>query len=303
MNRRPLDNVDCWADWILRFGFGQGQSLQEARALASGRLGHATQLLDLIVQGKDIEPECKVLDVGAGLGQLALEARRRVGARGLVAAVDISHDALRMCRTEARIQEETETDLGHLVLAVGDGVALPFGPETFDQILTRSVLIYIRDKAQAAHEFSRVLRSGGRVSMYEPINKVSLQGWPFGTELPGLEPEHSRVIEVLSAHDRFRSEMCSFDEQDLINIFDRGGFSSIALNYRYSRHRLSDDPEHVSGLLEARPNPGALSIREAAETALGDGVEHYMARLRTLLLERRPYVIGASAILNATREK
>jgi ubiquinone/menaquinone biosynthesis C-methylase UbiE len=39
-----------------------------------------------------------------------------------------------------------------------------------DVITTRSVLIYVKDKAAALREFYRVLRSGGRISLFEPIN-------------------------------------------------------------------------------------------------------------------------------------
>lgn len=36
--------------------------------------------------------------------------------------------------------------------------------------MTRSVLVYVDDKACAFPAFHRVLRSGGRISLYEPIN-------------------------------------------------------------------------------------------------------------------------------------
>ena len=39
-----------------------------------------------------------------------------------------------------------------------------------DVVTTRSVLIYVKDKAAALREFYRVLKPGGRVSLFEPIN-------------------------------------------------------------------------------------------------------------------------------------
>jgi SAM-dependent methyltransferase len=39
-----------------------------------------------------------------------------------------------------------------------------------DVVTTRSVLIYVKDKAAALREFYRVLRPGGRISVFEPVN-------------------------------------------------------------------------------------------------------------------------------------
>jgi SAM-dependent methyltransferase len=44
-------------------------------------------------------------------------------------------------------------------------------------VTTRSVLIYVQHKDAAFREFHRVLRPGGRVSIFEPINNY----FPVGT--------------------------------------------------------------------------------------------------------------------------
>jgi tetratricopeptide (TPR) repeat protein len=45
-----------------------------------------------------------------------------------------------------------------------------------DVVTTRSVLIYLTDKAPAFSEFHRVLKAGGRLSIFEPINIFGF-GW------------------------------------------------------------------------------------------------------------------------------
>jgi SAM-dependent methyltransferase len=47
-----------------------------------------------------------------------------------------------------------------------DGVA----DASVDVVTTRSVLIHVKDKAAALRQFYRVLRPGGRISVFEPVN-------------------------------------------------------------------------------------------------------------------------------------
>lgn len=298
------ETFDRWADWILRYGFVQGQSLERARAMASGRLGNGKVMLDRILADGTVAPDANVLDVGTGVGQLALEARTRVGAGGRVVGIDISRDALRLCSQEAAMQTGS---LAPVWLVAGDGVTLPFRPGSFDHVLTRSVLIYIRDKAAAAREFHRVLRPGGRVSLFEPINRASeTEPWNLGlADVSELQPEHDRVVQWLRGAELFRDEMCGFDERDLVELFVHAGFESVALRYEYKRWVVAPATHaQLTGvLLESRPNPGSPSMAEAARAVLGGGADKYLGKFAALR-DRCPAVMsGAIAILNAVRAR
>ena len=47
------------------------------------------------------------------------------------------------------------------------------GDESVDVVTTRSVLVYVAAKQEAFREFYRVLRAGGRLSIFEPINRFA----------------------------------------------------------------------------------------------------------------------------------
>ena len=53
--------------------------------------------------------------------------------------------------------------------------------ESVNVLMTRSTLIYLHDKARTLREFFRVLRRGGRLSMFEPINSFA---WPEHEKAP-----------------------------------------------------------------------------------------------------------------------
>jgi ubiquinone/menaquinone biosynthesis C-methylase UbiE len=101
--------------------------------------------------------ECPaVLDVGCGTGAnlVGLDdlAARLVG-------IDFAPEAIRLCRTR-----------GLSCTAVASALALPFGGETFDAVVSCDVLCHssITDKSVVVREMHRVLRPGGMVFLNLP---------------------------------------------------------------------------------------------------------------------------------------
>jgi arsenite methyltransferase len=98
-----------------------------------------------------------------------------------------------------------------------------------DVVVTRSVLIYVADKAHAATEFHRVLRPGGRVSLFEPIN--SQYKSLADADLSDLEPARSRVLERWRSGGDPGGAMARFDDRDLVGCFVDVGFETVELTH------------------------------------------------------------------------
>ncbi len=82
-----------------------------------------------------------------------------------------------------RVLERAEPLEGATLLDVGAGDRArfisanaadlePIPSESVDVVTTRSVLIYVLDKRAAFEAMHRVLRPGGRISLFEPINRL-----------------------------------------------------------------------------------------------------------------------------------
>src|SRR5206468_10723036 len=78
---------------------------------------------------------------------------------GLVIFSDVSQDLLDESKRLAT--ELGAADRCRFVVAAADDLS-PIGDESVDVVTTRSVLIYVEDKARAFREFYRVLGPGGR---------------------------------------------------------------------------------------------------------------------------------------------
>ena len=136
-------------------------------------------------------------------------------------ALDISVDALEELRANT-----TAPNISYLV---GQAEVLPLRDASVDVVLTRSVLIYVDDKAEAAREFERVLRSGGRISLFEPINSRNLRLW----QAVDLSPlgELGKRLEAWTEASYANSEdpMLNFDEADLDRFFADAGFIDVSV--------------------------------------------------------------------------
>jgi 2-polyprenyl-3-methyl-5-hydroxy-6-metoxy-1,4-benzoquinol methylase len=105
-------------------------------------------ILDLLgdVRGK------RVLDVGCGDGDLAVELARR-GAT--VVGLDASPAMIAAARARA------ERAAMPVTFATGTAEALPFAPGSFDVVVAVTILCFVADGAPAFAEAARVLRPGG----------------------------------------------------------------------------------------------------------------------------------------------
>jgi ubiquinone/menaquinone biosynthesis C-methylase UbiE len=186
-----------------------------------------------VLDGARIEAGQAVADVGAGTGLLALGAVERVGPEGDVIALDISVDALEELRANT-----TAANISYLV---GQADVLPLRDASIDAVLTRSVLIYVDDKAEAAREFERVLRPGGRVSLFEPINSRNLRLWqavdlsPLGELAERLQEWTERLYANPA------DPMLNFDATDLERFFTDAGFTEVAVDLVTSENEVEGD--------------------------------------------------------------
>jgi SAM-dependent methyltransferase len=108
-----------------------------------------------------IGPGHAVLDVGCGSGVVTRDVARRVSPGGRAVGVDLGSEfvaiARELARTEGVAAEFRE----------GSALALPFADGEFDVAVAATVLAHVPGGAAAVPEMARVVRSGGRVGVFD----------------------------------------------------------------------------------------------------------------------------------------
>ena len=130
-----------------------------ARWRASG-IGATTERLEgqLILELVGDVSGCRVLDIGCGDGEFALELTKR-GA--IVTGIDSSPAMIDAARRRAT-QHNAD-----ITFQVAVAEHLPFPAEQFDVVTAITILCFVEDAAPVFREIARVLRPGGRLVIGE----------------------------------------------------------------------------------------------------------------------------------------
>jgi SAM-dependent methyltransferase len=177
-----------------------------------------------------------------------------------------------------------------------------------DVVATRSVLIYVEDKAAAFEEFFRVLRPGGRIALFEPVNSFGSpepenRFWGYDvTEVRDLAARVRAVLEEAQAAAGALT-MTDFDERDLLSWAESAGFETIGLHYEATINQRA----WLSGIswdafLGLSPNPLCPTVEEAMRRALDrDEQRRFRSHMRPLVENEVGSTRSATVYLAATK--
>jgi ubiquinone/menaquinone biosynthesis C-methylase UbiE len=253
---------------------------------------------DTVLDRAQLEAGETLLDAGCGDGLIGFGALE-CGAGNVVFA-DISQDVLDLCR-EAAAQLDVVDRCTFVRTRIERLESI--GDASVDVACTRSVLIYVEDKERAFAELFRVLRPGGRVSLFEPINRFGLDerregfwGYP-GDGLADLAQRVSRVYEEIQPSD---DPMVDFDERDLLALAEAAGFFPLELELHADVRPT--EPRSWTVFANSSGNPKIPTIAEAMDRALTpEERERFAEHLRPLVEAGKGVWRMAVAYLSATK--
>lgn len=293
-----MTQSDHWSRWLLERR-DAGDERQR-----SATLDALAEIRDRVLAGAEPLEGATVLDVGTGDGLIGLEALARVGASGTVIFSDVSEALLGHVRETAR--ERGALERARFVRADAADLA-PIADATADVVTTRSVLIYVADKARELAAMHRVLRPGGRISLFEPINRLTspepadrFWGYDVAAVLPLAE-------RVKAAYRRLEhpdaANMMDFDDRDLVGFAQDAGFERIHLECHVDVGPGSlTRSVSIDTLLGSSPNPLAPTMRETIDEALDRAErERFVAHLANAIARGDGVRRSAVAYLTATK--
>jgi ubiquinone/menaquinone biosynthesis C-methylase UbiE len=285
---------DIWSQWLLERRFGGDPARMKKM------LDFLVPIRDKVLSQIDLGENETLLDVGCGDGLISFGALEKFEKCRVIFS-DLSEDLLKHAETLA--QDMNVHNRCRFVCASADDLSA-FDNESVDAVTTRSVLIYVSAKQKAFDEFQRVLKPGGQLSIFEPINRFAYPEPPnqFGgydvTPVADLAQKLEAIYQRLQPPDS--DPMTDFDERDLVTSAERAGFSEIhlELQIKVKPHENTD----WSVFLHTAGNPKIPTLAEAMEQVLTPvEIEKFISRLRPLVEGKQGVRRSAVAYLWAVK--
>jgi SAM-dependent methyltransferase len=229
---KPSESGAAWTSGDAASGWKRG-------AAARGRA--LDPMTELMLDLAGVTVGSQVLDLGAGTGDQALLAARRVGAGGMVLATDISASMLALTQEAARA-----AGLPNVQTRVMDAQRLELEGGLFDAAIARFSLQFVPDVRRALDEVRRVLKPGGRfaAAVFSAVERNPFRAVPqaIASRLAGKPfPEPGPGQWALN------------DPSTLRGGFQQAGFRDLDVRPVPFVYRFSSLADAVRNLEEAQP--------------------------------------------------
>jgi 2-polyprenyl-3-methyl-5-hydroxy-6-metoxy-1,4-benzoquinol methylase len=153
--RRDMTASGSTSQYVL----GSTDAEQERLIRQAARLDPYTERL---FRDAGMGPSQRILDIGSGVGDVAMLAARLVGSSGAV--VGVERDMRSIARARARVAEAGL----HNVTFMQSDVTEVTSSEPFDGVVGRCILQFLPDAAAVLRSLSRLVRPGGVLAFHEP---------------------------------------------------------------------------------------------------------------------------------------
>jgi ubiquinone/menaquinone biosynthesis C-methylase UbiE len=173
-----------------------------------------------------VGPGQRVLDIGSGLGDVAMLAARLVGPSGMVVGVD--RDVNAIAKAKVRVAEAglhnvsfTESDVGQVA-----------STKPFDMVVGRLILEFLPDPGAVVNSLSKLVRPGGVLAIQDAC-------WGPFLQLTAHLPLTSKCASFI--HQAFQRSGANMDmERVLYRTFQEAGFPAPNMRIEIP---VGDDPD------------------------------------------------------------
>jgi ubiquinone/menaquinone biosynthesis C-methylase UbiE len=202
----------------------------------------STAVTEMMLDLAKIHVGDRVLELAAGMGDLAIMTARLVGPNGYVLATDISDSMLKCAADAAR-----EAGVTNVETRVMDADNLDIAPDSFNVALCRFALMLFPNAAKALARVHRALKPAGRfaVTVWSTAEKNPFHGLPLAIV--------SRLAKIPAPQPGQPGMFALSGEGVLEECYAKAGFRDVAVRAVSVQRRFRSTAEAVSAMKDSFP--------------------------------------------------
>jgi ubiquinone/menaquinone biosynthesis C-methylase UbiE len=186
--------ADTPSDWAAA---GVAEAWQRAAETRNRMLAPATETMFELAH---VRAAARVLDIGTGTGDTAILASRRLAPTGHIVATDSSPSMIQAASDAVR-----QAHAANVIVRLMSAEGIDVEEASFDAVIARLVLMFVRNLPGVLSGILRALRPGGRFAGVvwaslerNPYHRILIESARAYGPLPDPEPE---MVRAFSLHD------------------------------------------------------------------------------------------------------
>ncbi|MGH7434841.1 MAG: class I SAM-dependent methyltransferase [Polyangiaceae bacterium] len=236
---------------------------EQRRKGAAERSRHMAEVTAKMFGEAGITGGMRVLELGAGTGEMALLLSERVGPRGTVVATDASVPMVDVAREVVKARGAT-----NVVHEVCDAAAVALAEASFDAVVARNLLMFL-DLDAALPTIRRVMREGARfgAAVWGPVENNPFHGLVLAAaRAEGGWGDRRMELATAFARGQAATYVTSFAKAGFRDV--RTGVVRVTRRYpdvAAARAAVLDSPIHTAPILALDPGRQASAWTRVEE--------------------------------------
>ena len=241
-----------------------------------------------------ITPGQRILDIGFGCGDTAIELAGKVGPQGQVHGVDISTTMV-----EAAEKKASQSGLANITFECGDAQTSPLPANAYDMVFSRFGVMFFDDPIGAFKNIYTALKPGGRLAFicWAARNENAWVGLPLQVVAKHLSlPAPPSIDEP--------GPFSLSEEPRVSGILGAAGFTNIVVESFKTPFILGGEiDEALSFLMQLAPSGGAINNAEADEPTRARIAVDMVEMLKSHQSDKGVSMDAAALLVTARKEE
>lgn len=252
---------------------------------------------DSVLNLADLKEGQKIADFGCGSGLLGFGVLERFEDKVELIFSDKFQDCLDECK---KILNETNIK-NNAKFLISDVSDIKLEKNCLDRLMTRSVLVHVKEKQPAFNEFCRILKPTGIYAAFEPIISENTRYYELlnSNQISDYNDFQKAEKEFM---ENPNDPLVNFNAESLDKNLYEAGFTDVTVNVQEAASKYIPTKEAILNWLITPPAPDQKSMKERFLEYFDEKkVDNFILEVQNALSQKEVKITSKTAFIKAMK--